>query len=635
MRLRLLVALALIGVAIASTHLIDHRLIKKMHERDRVSAALDLMVESLAEQLVHLDGIVTAIGPLIAVDDRNELRRSVPNLERAIAELSDMHSQGAMAPRGRAMIESPHVAPLQLMERMADNMRTIADNDELWGEAARFHVSTAHEETVAALPMIRRLQTFEAEDLRRATVRMDRWRAGTIALTVAVLVGVWTGIFRPLERRVAGDREALQEGLRRANEASEAKSRFVATMSHEIRTPLVGILGAAELMQGGRLERDQADLTDIILSSGRSLLGILDDVLDFARIESGRLDIAPEPMDAAALVRDVARLFEAQARAKGVALRHEVPEPSPPAVLGDAPRMRQALSNLAGNAVKFTESGSVVIRLVEGPPAPAGRSLVFEVEDTGPGMSEGELVRVFEAFEQADNSTARRHGGTGLGLAISVRLAEAMGGRISATSAPGRGSCFRLALTLPEAGVSASPPALRVVEGAAGPPDEADLSPSSGMLVLVADDNRTNRLVLTRMLERAGCRVETGQDGAEAVESWRRSRPDLILMDISMPGMDGLAATAAIRAEEDEGASGRTPIVAISAHVGEEHRARCRDAGMDDVVGKPFSRSDLAAVLKGVSAADGVADRARGGPPAPDGPPERPERSRRGQRLTQ
>jgi signal transduction histidine kinase/ActR/RegA family two-component response regulator len=606
LRPRLAAALALMALALGSGHLIEAHHARKALEHDRVVGALGLVVDTMAEQLINLDGIVTALGPYIAADDRNALRRGLPDLDRALGELRRSHAEGVMAPRSQRMMDNAYVAPLAAMERLADHLHAVAASDGLWGENARFHVETVHAATVAVLPLIRQLQRFEADRLERTGVRMGLLRGGAWAVALTVLIGIWLGIFRPLERRVFDDRAALQDGLRRAEAASDAKSRFVATMSHEIRTPLVGVLGAAELMRTGPLEREQAELADIIHSSGRSLLGVLDDVLDFARIESGHLAIAAEAMDPCDVVEETARLFSAQARTKGVALRHELPRPRHRPVLGDAPHIRQALCNLVGNAVKFTDSGSVTIRLRAEADGAAGTALTFEVEDTGPGLSEEELARVFEAFEQADGSTSRRHGGTGLGLAISMRLAEAMGGRLSATSEPGRGSCFRLSLTLPAAGGDAAARA-REVPAEAGPGPSPGGAAGAGPLVLVADDNRTNRLVLGRMLERAGCRVAAAEDGVEAVEGWRRDGPDLILMDVSMPVMDGLVATGIIRDAEREGSLGRTPIVAVSAHVGEAHRARCLAAGMDEVLGKPFSQAGLASALSMVEAGRGRA----------------------------
>ena len=597
MRLWLALALAAMATATVSILVLDHRQAEAFRQRESLSQTLGGIVEIMAAQLVHLDGVVSALAPNIAADDRNALRRSVPRLEALLSGLDESREAGAMAPKSLAMMDNPYVRPLALLEGMVRDLRAVAQDEALWGEAARFRAELVQEATIAALPMIGQLQAIEAAEAARIAARTEGLRMAAALATVAILAAVWLGIFRPLERRVMRDRRALQEGVRRAEAASEAKSRFVATMSHEIRTPLVGVLGAADLMRSAPLEPEQADLAGIILSSGRSLLGVLDDVLDFARIEAGHLDLAEEPLDAAALVEEVGRLFEAQARTKGVALRCELPSPAPPPALGDAVRIRQALSNLAGNAVKFTEAGSVALRLVAGPSEAGRRRLAFEVEDTGPGMEAQALARVFEAFEQADGSTARRHGGTGLGLAISSRLAAAMGGRIVAESEPGRGSLFRLELSLPDA-PEAAPAAIPEPEG----DERADGEP----LVLVADDNATNRLILSRMLAAEGCRVETAEDGSQAVALWSRTRPDLVLMDVAMPRVDGLSACRMIRASEAQDGSRRTPIVAVSAHVGETHRATCLDAGMDEALGKPFTRTDLRGVLRRAAAAPGV-----------------------------
>ena len=616
LRLRLAAALSLVAVATLGSYAVDRIQFAQIEERQHVAAALDSALATMAEQLVHLGGVRAAIGPYLAADDRNALERSIPALEETVLDLRAGLEAGTVAPATRAILQDPLLDPLALLKTVALNARAVAADASLWGEAASFHAETASATTMQALYLIRRVKEVEEDDLDRAAGSMELWRRGGVAVVLALLGAIWAGIFRPLERRVVRDQERLRDERRAAEAASEAKSAFLATVSHEIRTPLVGVLGAAELLRATPLDGEQDELAGTVLASGRALLGILDDVLDFAKIEAGRIEIASAPLDAAAVVSDLGRLFTPQARAKGVALRVEAEAPAVPRHMGDETRLRQVLANLVGNAVKFTERGAVTLRLAADGVAGGHQTLRFEVEDTGIGMTPAELGRMWEAFEQADGSTARRFGGTGLGLAIARRLAEAMGGQLTAESAPGRGSTFRLGLTLPVAPRGGSDEAGTMVERYAGarrdaqhpaatppaaaaprPPPAPPAASAAGPRVLVADDNATNRLIAGRMLSRAGCRVTTACDGAEAVATFDRERPHLVLMDISMPGVDGLEATRRIRALERRLGLPPTPIAAISAHVGEAHHALCLAAGADEVIGKPFRQSDFDAAL--------------------------------------
>ena len=631
MRGRLAVALTLMIVATIGSYVVDRAVIVQARAHEHVVEALDTILTTMAEQLVHLGGIRDAIAPRIAADDRNSLARSLPALEAAVQDLRDDMAAGAVSPGTLAVLENRLLNPLQLLDRVAANARTVVEDPDLWGERAAFHVATASATNMNAVKLVKRIKDIEREDFNRVADPVERWRLLGVVVVFGVLVLVWAGIFRPLELRVQRDQERLREGRQVAEAASEAKSAFVATVSHEIRTPLVGVLGAAELMRGTSLDPQQDELTETILSSGWALLSVLDDVLDFAKIEAGRITITPAPTDVALLVGGVGRLFEPQARAKGLELRVETEGELLPRHLADETRLRQILANLVGNAVKFTGTGRVTLRLRADPPAGEAQALRFEIEDTGVGMTPDDLRRMWNAFEQADGSTARRFGGTGLGLAIARRLTEAMDGRLSATSEPGRGSTFRLGLRLPAAPVEADgavpaedqegpaapvrpagrAPISRVGASvdAVAPGAEPEAPPASaeGLLVLVADDNRVNRMIASRVLERAGCRVETACDGAEAVAAFERTSPRMILMDVSMPDMDGFEATRAIRAIERRAGRVPTRIAALSAHVGETHEARCREAGMDEVMGKPFRQSDITDALTRLAPLPGVA----------------------------
>jgi signal transduction histidine kinase/CheY-like chemotaxis protein len=375
---------------------------------------------------------------------------------------------------------------------------------------------------------------------------------------------------------------ALDEARRTAEAATATKSGFLASVSHEIRTPMNGIVGVLNLLKRERLTAEGADLLEEALGCSEMLSQLINDVLDFSKIEAGRLELAPSPTDPLAVTQGVVNLLTNQAEAKGLFLRLVAPE-TPGWVLVDSLRLRQCLFNVIGNAVKFTERGGVEVRLAL---SGAGRkqTLTVEVEDTGIGVAESAREQLFDRFHQADTGATRKFGGTGLGLAISRVLARMMGGDMDYESLEGRGSTFWFTIDAPAA---ASP-----VDGAA-----ASLvgAPLEGLRVLLVDDNRINRLVAAKSLEALGAETEEAESGPEAIEAVSRSGFDLVLMDINMPGMDGLEATRHIRAL-GPGAAG-IPIVALTADVMSHHRQAYFDAGMNGVVPKPFSPAQLLAEI--------------------------------------
>lgn len=554
-----------------------------------------------------------------------------------------------------------------------------------------------------------------------ATPDGERW-ISWVETVVPVALGktVLQRVGRDITARIAGEQE-LVEARARAESANEAKSRFLATVSHEFRTPLNGILGMADLLGDTGLDPEQKTYVRALRTSGEALLGLVDDILDFAKVEAGKLELASEPFDLALLLETVSELMAPRAQAKGIELAAHLAPDLPTHLIGDRDRLRQILLNLVGNAIKFTDQGGVGIRIGRD-----GGMVEIVVADTGPGVPEDRRQAIFEEFEQADDSAARRHEGTGLGLAIVRRLAVLMGGSVGVESREGegeagKGALFRVRLPLPVAGdaVAPAPPDWRgkrvlIVSGAPfgagflqetiaatggvamlaadattglsllrsnasydaalidqaigreaatilaeaaraagvadclimlsplerrqfGSPRDAGFTgflvkpvrarslyerlsprpapvapvtemsgpgpsqpPRPRLTVLVAEDNEINALLVTRTLERFGCAAIWARDGREALAAVSACLDatgpsfDLVLLDIRMPELDGLAVARAVRAlEKDRPGRARLPLVAVSANVAAGDRAAALAAGMDDCLAKPLDRVAL------------------------------------------
>jgi len=401
-----------------------------------------------------------------------------------------------------------------------------------------------------------------------------------------------------LERLVATRTRELEHARIAAESASESKSAFVANMSHEIRTPMTAILGYAELLadpDSAETPGQRADLADIIRRNGEHLLAIINDILDISKIEAGKMSVERINIDPVALVEEVLGLMRVRAESKRLRLEWGLVTPLPRLVRTDPLRLRQILTNLIGNAIKFTPAGCVYVSAAfEKGDREGDDRLVFSVRDSGIGMTPEQLDRVFQPFCQADDSATRRFGGTGLGLAISRRLAQALGGDITATSTPGAGSCFRVCLT---AGKTESP--APATEPAAPHPQQSPpperVEPSAtrvaGRRILIVEDGPDNQRLIARLLERAGAIIETADNGRVAIHrlvDHGKPQFDLVLMDMQMPVLDGYQATFELRR-----LGVALPIVALTAHAITDDRARCIQAGCDDYLTKPITKSSL------------------------------------------
>lgn len=421
---------------------------------------------------------------------------------------------------------------------------------------------------------------------------------------VSHLIGFCIDVTSERERDEA--LELTKIAKEKAEEASSAKERFLANMSHEIRTPMNGILGMSELMRETVMTPQQQLYSDTIHTSANALLDIVNDVLDFSKIQAEKVSLANEPFSLLQVIMEVTTLLSTRTEAKGLDLRVDYGPMVPHGFVGDGKRMRQVLLNLIGNAIKFTEAGHITVSVTHDSDDKV-HPLTLLVTDTGVGIAQEEQQEIFAAFEQVENPATYREDGTGLGLAITKALVERMGGAISVQSQEGEGATFAVRLNLPEAGVGRVTEADSIVPKEPAEAPEMDFKAPAhvqvevpslvGRKILIAEDNRTNQLVVRKMLDPTGAELQFVPDGQQAVEAYKAGECDLILMDLSMPVLGGLEATRQIRAFESDLARPACKIIALTANAQPRDEAACLDAGMDDFLSKPFRKGELLSVI--------------------------------------
>jgi signal transduction histidine kinase len=578
------VALSLAGVGLATWNAWEgYRGIEQV-------ATTDIQLTRLGGEIMRLDEVLTMSARLAASTSdlgwEARYRQWEPTLDQYIK--ASMKLDPALGAESTAATD---LANQRLVEMENRSFELVRKGESTAALALLFSDDYQREKKIYADGNDRTMKGVQ----ERIDARLrDRSQSARWSFAISVALGLWmvvswSRVIRLVREHLSA--RALAEQLaesakQEAQAANNAKSEFLANMSHELRTPLNGVLGCVELLGSTRLDSEQDHYVTTVRDSGQNLLALLDDILDISKIEAGKLEIAPIPMDLSTIVAEVGEMLTLRARGKPVEIVTRYAPDAPKRIVSDPVRVRQIITNLASNALKFTAKGQIVVE-VECKSRDAVRAtLAISVTDSGIGIPADKQALIFEKFTQADASTTRKYGGTGLGLAISRQLAKMLEGKLEVTSEMGKGSRFTFEAPF-------------AIAWDRSPQVSSDLQAPvlslTGTSILVAEDNAVNLLVASKMLEQLGCKVESARTGVEALERARSGGYDLIFMDCQMPEMDGFLATAKIREHEAGGA--RVPIVALTAHAMRGDQERCLAAGMDDYLCKPMKRSDLQRVM--------------------------------------
>lgn len=597
-------ALAMGDYDTAEQYFVVHDRLTRRSDLPGLSAYNALLCGRLRILMDDMEGVIKC---MYGIDDAEDMDHAVrirllPRLAIAQARLGRVEEAKATYRRFRDLPEMHGDATLLALGQMAEAELAAAQNNypralELMRQAGREQAALLAQQYSAGIHQItddmqRQLaQRREQLETEKANARLQgmviRGQRGFVMVSLVCLLGGAVALLW-LWRQA----RALRRARQRAEAASNAKTAFLANMSHEIRTPLNGVVAMSDALHRRELQPEDRELVEIIRSSASTLGTLLNDILDSARIESGELLIAPVPVNLAEKMSCAVQLWRVQAEAKGVALHIEGREVVDRVVMADPVCLRQILNNLLSNALKFTDQGSVTLKAEQ----LSGERVRLSVSDTGVGFDEEQRLRLFNRFQQADESITRRFGGSGLGLSISYELVQLMGGTMDCVSQPGKGSTFWLEIDLPRVDVTKVPEVTAVSDSVPEPSEETpelDASRAGRTKILLADDHAANRKVVEILLSGLDVDLLAVANGREALDAFKTSHFDLVLMDMQMPEMDGLSATRAIRAHEGETQRPRTPIIMLTANAMDEHVVAGREAGADRHLTKPLTVTSM------------------------------------------
>src|SRR3984957_2652944 len=591
-------------------------------DRPRYREQLQRKIEGQTALVVHQREYVHQGGAKITVEVHEELLRTrdgaIAGMRMASIDVTERKSSADAAYQNAAELRALFQALPDLFLRL-DKDETVLDakggqrSDSFLG-ADKFLGRNLQD----LLPSDALLQVREAQEQVRKSNGMEMVefaiedRLGQQAYEMRLVPlnwDEWIAVVRNItalkasEQRLKDDaqeleqkNEELEKALSVAREATRMKSRFLANMSHEIRTPMNGVLGMTDFLLGTGLNTEQQEYAESIKRSADSLLALINDILDLSRIEAGKLRLERTEFSLQSTIAETTSLFALQARAKGLEFVSALAPGLPENALGDAGRLRQVLTNLLGNAIKFTERGQVGLKAEIAGQTREEIQLKFTVHDSGIGIPSDEQGRLFDAFTQVDESNTRKYGGTGLGLAISKQLVELLGGEIGLESAPGKGSRFWFTASFGKSTRPTATPRVLAAKSQTGTAQRAAASPiDASMRILLAEDNEINQRITLRLLQKLGLSADAVVNGREAVKALEKRKYDLVLMDCQMPDMDGFEATAVIRRRE--AGSGHQTICALTANAMDGDRERCLAAGMDDYISKPVGLEKLREAL--------------------------------------